>query len=68
MVLEVQCLRKCASSKDGTFWAIGHYVDELDEDVWFEPGKIFIKNECTTIWTKKRVDMARSWMPKGPNM
>ena len=45
-------------------WAREHNVDELNDNSWFQPVETIIKNTCTTIWTKKRVDMAMSWVAK----
>ena len=39
--------------------------DEMNDDSWFQPVKRIIKNKWTTIWTKKHVGKARSWVANG---
>ena len=40
-------------------------MDELNDSSWLQPVKTIIKNTCTTIWTKKHVDRAMSWVANG---
>ena len=51
--------------KHGKNWAVEHNLDELNEDVWFEPVQTFIENQCTAIWTNNHADVARFWVANG---